>query len=886
MNAKEIEKMVTAKVETIIGQFRKITPVVLKIVQETQKNFQKINMNAVTNKIGKAVQFIKNKIKDLKNSSRTNEIEIKINNENVKKQITQIEKEIDSLQKKISSRHIKLSFTSSKLNEVNEQTTRGFMQEETSVGDSGGKSSLSRSSFEKEDYSSLSLQKDEFTLDIMVESEELDIAKSKITELQEETSKSTEVQNIFSGFFNSAKGKIEKVKESFESIKKVASQVSKVVLKITAPIKAIGSGLAKGLGYIVKQVASLFSLQKVYSTLKDFANSWLSSQNSDAQQLSANIEYMKYAMGGVFAPVIEYVVGLVYQLMKAIQSVVYAFSGINIFAKSTASSMNKTANSASKVNKSLGGIHSDISNVSEGDSGGGSATIAPNMDLSQMDLQMSGLATKLYDFFKPLKESWDNYGTGLIEQVKTTAGQVGGLIASVWGSFENIITNGTVYSILENILKIIGDIANAFKNAWNYNGNGDAIVQNLANAFNNLLTAIDNVVKNEGFQNFLKLCSDKFRDMSEKIGAINWQPLVDALVKIGENVGTIALEILSGLVNIFKWLVENPMLAEILLAIAIAIGVVTTAISTLTTIMSIWTKAKEALTIVATALNTTLLPLIGIIIAIIAVIALIVLAIMNWDDIMKAITNTWEWIKQKAEEIFTAIGEFFSNLWQGICDTITNIWNGICEFFSNIWNGIKETASSIFNGIKDTISNVLNTIKTVWDNIWNGLKNTVTNIFNGIWNAIKTVINWILNGIENMGNGVINGINTVIRALNRLRFKMPDWLGGAEFGFNIQTLNTISLPRLAKGNVAYSETMAIFGEYSGASTNPEITTPQNIMRETFEDVLSNRELNNRNNYKGELKQLVIQFGSTKVALEIEKLLQQARRQNGTAMVTI
>ena len=225
------------------------------------------------------------------------------------------------------------------------------MQEETSVGESGGKSSLSRSSFEKEDYSSLSLQKNEFALDIMVESEELDIAKSKIIELQEETSKSTEVQNIFSGFFNSAKGKIEKVKESFESIKKVASQVSKVVLKITAPIKAIGSGLAKGLGYIVKQVASLFSLQKVYSTLKDSANSWLSSQNSDAQQLSANIEYMKYAMGGVFAPVIEYVVGLVYQLMKAIQSVVYAFSGINIFAKSTASSMNKTANSASKVSK-------------------------------------------------------------------------------------------------------------------------------------------------------------------------------------------------------------------------------------------------------------------------------------------------------------------------------------------------------------------------------------------------------------------------------------------------------------------------------------------------------------------------------------------------------
>ncbi len=893
MNAKEIEKMITAKVETIIGQFRKITPVVLKIVQETQKNFQKINMNAVTNKIGKAVQFIKNKIKDLKNSSKNSKIALKVNNEDVRKQITQIEKEIDSLQKKISSRHIKLSFTSSKLNEVNEQTTRGFMQEETSVGESGGKSSLSRSSFEKEDYSSLSLQKDEFTLDIMVESEELDIAKSKMTELREETSKSPDAQNKFSESFNSAKEKIEKAKESFESIKKVASQVSKVVLKITAPIKAIGSGLAKGLGYIVKQVASLFSLQKVYSTLKDSANSWLSSQNSDAQQLSANIEYMKYAMGGVFAPVIEYVVGLVYQLMKAIQSVVYAFSGINIFAKSTASSMNKTANSASKVNKSLGGIHSDISNVSEGDSGGGSATIAPNMDLSQMDLQMSGLATKLYDFFKPLKESWDNYGTGLIEQVKTTAGQVGGLIASVWGSFENIITNGTVYSILENILKIIGDIAKAFKNAWNYNGNGDAIVQNLANAFNNLLTAIDNVVKNEGFQNFLKLCSDKFRDMSEKIGAINWQPLVDALVKIGENVGTIALEVLSGLVDIFKWLVENPIVAEILLAIAAAISVVSTVLGILSTVMSILKPIAMELEV---SMSSFIVP----ILAIIAVITAVILIIMNWGDII-------EWIKEKLGPLADVISQVFGMIWDVISTILSFVWDMFSTVFTAIWNivspilnAIWNTVSVVFTAIWNIISPIINTIwttiktvlekiKETWTTVWNTLSNIVSGVWNGIWNTIKNVINSILSGIESFANGIVKGINRVIEALNSIKVNIPDWVpiwGGKTFGLNLRTLNEISLPRLAKGNVAYSETMAIFGEYSGASTNPEITTPQNIMRETFEDVLSNRELNNRSNYNGELKQLVIQFGSTKVALEIEKLLQQARRQNGTAMITI
>lgn len=53
-------------------------------------------------------------------------------------------------------------------------------------------------------------------------------------------------------------------------------------------------------------------------------------------------------------------------------------------------------------------------------------------------------------------------------------------------------------------------------------------------------------------------------------------------------------------------------------------------------------------------------------------------------------------------------------------------------------------------------------------------------------------------------------------------------------------MSEISIPRLAKGGVAYEETLAIFGEYAGASNNPEITAPQNIIRETVEEALANQ----------------------------------------------
>ena len=145
------------------------------------------------------------------------------------------------------------------------------------------------------------------------------------------------------------------------------------------------------------------------------------------------------------------------------------------------------------------------------------------------------------------------------------------------------------------------------------------------------------------------------------------------------------------------------------------------------------------------------------------------------------------------------------------------------------------------------------------------------------------VINSILGGIESFVNGAIKGINFLLSGISKVANDIGSIIGLDPINLKI---SYISLPRLAKGNVAYSETIGIFGEYAGASNNPEITTPQNIMRETFTDVLADYQFNSTNSSNRELKQLVFQFGSYKVAMEMENLLKQARRQNGIATVTV
>lgn len=387
---------------------------------------------------------------------------------------------------------------------------------------------------------------------------------------------------------------------------------------------------------------------------------------------------------------------------------------------------------------------------------------------------MSPLAQKLYNFFKPLKESWDIYGPELLGQMHMTASQTGYMISSVWGSFENIITNGTIYTSLELIFSIIGNIAEKFANAWNYNGNGDAIVQSLANAFNNLLSAIDNVIKSEGFQEFLNNCSDKFRIIAEKIESIDWQPLVDALTNIGTTVGGVALDILSRLVDVFKFFVEYPELIGIILGIVIAIKATTAATGLFNSAL---TGLSSPITLVILAIGT--------------LIAIIVLCMKNWEEIKEGVIN--------------------------------------------VWNTIKEKTSETIENIKSFISNGLNIIKEKWTGIFNDIKTTTSNIFNGIWGFLKGIINNILGGIEGMANGVVKGINTVINAMNKLKFNIPDWvpeLGGKTFGFNIPNVNMVSLPRLKTGSVLYEETAFIGGEYSGARSNPEIVSPVNLIYET------------------------------------------------------
>lgn len=801
MTAEEIDIVVNASVEKAVKEVQKLLPSIKKQLSGIKKEFDNTKLKEITAKVnvGQIKEQMKKAKKEIKNAFDPNDISgMTIDGKAFKiKNISGYSKEIQKLKGKIlstSKANVETMIPKKQSNTIQQQINT----EKLSVG--------------------TNMLRKYYAI--------LDMVKLKMSQLKQEINQTSTTQNKLSSFFGVFKQKTEQVKNNMSNMKNSFKSLPKVTQNIYNNIKGMGAGLKSGLGNVLKYATALFSLRSIYSALSGSANAWLSSQNSQAKQLSANIEYMKYAMGSVFAPVIQYVTNLVYSLMKAVQSLVYAFSGINIFAKATASSMKNASGSAKQTSKSLSSVHSEINNVSDNKSGGsGSGT--PNIDLSNIDsktdIWIQSLKEKIAHIFQPIQNSWNTYGTAVIDAITGALNSCENLIKTIGKSFKEVWENGTgeqtvniILQIIISIFNTISNIKNTFAELWKTN-NGTEIIQQLWNGFNNLLSLVLQVYqtfeewsKSTNFQEFAKAIINICDTLSK------WFEIItEKLKEIWENGGkhafTSLLEFISKLVTAVSSIISTltPVVRYIL--------------DTLTPVIS---GIVDAIGYVIDALSGVL------------------------DFIIGAFSGDWE-----------------------------RAWNGIKEFFIGVWNALKTIVVTIFNIIKDIIMSVLNVIKNIWNNVWNGLKTTVTSIFNGIWNTIKRIINSILGGIEGMANGVVKGINKVISVMNNLSFDIPDWvpgMGGKKFGFNIGYMSEVSLPRLAKGNVAYEKTLAIFGEYAGASNNPEITTPQNIMRETFEDVLSN--YNNENSDRP--INLTVNVGNAKLGQILLDNLRDMKRQSG------
>ena len=201
-----------------------------------------------------------------------------------------------------------------------------------------------------------------------------------------------------------------------------------------------------------------------------------------------------------------------------------------------------------------------------------------------------------------------------------------------------------------------------------------------------------------------------------------------------------------------------------------------------------------------------------------------------WEELLKPLLgDVWETIKETWDLIANLIGEIV----QIIAPVVENILQMVAQLVDDI-AGYVGGCMDVLKGIIEFITGVFS---GDWEKAWNGIKD----IFKGIWemmvSLVKTPVNLIIGVINGMISGVVAGINLVVRAINSIKVDIPDWVplvGGKHISFNLSEVTAPQIPTLAKGGVITSPTLAMVGEYAGADNNPEIVTPQHILKETID----------------------------------------------------
>lgn len=218
-----------------------------------------------------------------------------------------------------------------------------------------------------------------------------------------------------------------------------------------------------------------------------------------------------------------------------------------------------------------------------------------------------------------------------------------------------------------------------------------------------------------------------------------------------------------------------------------------------------------------------------------------------FDKINEKIKGKWEelkaWFNSTVAQVFTA--QFWLNLLQQIIDAFN-------QFFENLKQKVADFCSGLISKIADTVRSVIQSIRDAFKSEEKSQKENITRSRGGSNSRNKSMAR--------------------VRAVS-------------------QEFSNLSIPKLASGGVITRPTVVQVGEYQGASSNPEIVSPQSIMRDTMENanlgvINAIYAIGNQISKTVEDKDSNVYMDGDIITRKVTKKQKEQSRYNSTSMVTI
>lgn len=239
-----------------------------------------------------------------------------------------------------------------------------------------------------------------------------------------------------------------------------------------------------------------------------------------------------------------------------------------------------------------------------------------------------------------------------------------------------------------------------------------------------------------------------------------------------------------------------------------------------------------------------------------------------WDGLTNIFKIMGQWFSERWTEvknILSPIGQWFKDKFQSAWDGLTGIFKSLGSWFGARWSDVTNALSNVASWFGNTFTSAYNAVRNAFSSIgsfFSGVWSTVKSIFvnagqmvgSAVGGAFKGAVNAVLGTIENIVNGFINMINGVIGVINAIP--------GVSLGY----INGISLPRLARGGIVDSPTIAMIGEAGKEAVVPLentgfLQTMGRVVSSAVADVIGN----NQPTSGGLTGDIVIQLGGTEYA---------------------
>lgn len=278
-----------------------------------------------------------------------------------------------------------------------------------------------------------------------------------------------------------------------------------------------------------------------------------------------------------------------------------------------------------------------------------------------------------------------------------------------------------------------------------------------------------------------------------------------------------------------------------------AVGIIISSVGTIINLLSgvlvpLFGVIKGALVGLAAALGIPLAPLILIVGAIAAVIAILVLLYNKCEWFRNGVNAIIENIKAFFMNLFTVIGNFFTQTIPGWIDfvvntvlprlpyyigymvawiitTIATLPAKLAEIFENIMSKVLEWLGNWLSTMQQKIPEIVDTVLTKLREIVSKVPEIGREIVEGLWEGIKNAAGWLKGKVGEFAQGVLQGMKDSL-GINSPSILFRDEVGryiaeGIGVGFNRNIGNVL--------NGMQSKLNLAMGEFA-------VTTPENLNR--------------------------------------------------------